>query len=110
MGRNTSIKKAIKELIKEIEVVHSCRHPYIVLYLGVSFDKYNHYYMITEFVSKGSLFHILHKKNIMMSEMKAFTIAKQIAIAMHYLHQQNILHCDLKSQNILIKEDWTVKI
>jgi serine/threonine protein kinase len=59
-------------------VLHTLRHPYVVLYLGVSFDKYNHYYMVTEYVSKGSLFHILHKKNIMLSEMKAFTIAKQI--------------------------------
>ncbi|CAI2362317.1 unnamed protein product [Moneuplotes crassus] len=109
-GKKYINKKAIKELIKEIEVVHSCRHPYIVLYLGVSFDKYNHYYMVTEYVSKGSLFHILHKKNLLMSEMKAFTIAKQIAIALNYLHSQNILHCDLKSQNILIKEDWSVKI
>lgn len=91
-GKKYISKRAVKELIKEIEVVHSCRHPYIILYLGVSFDKYNHYYMVTEYVNKGSLFHILHKKNIMMSEMKAFTIAKQIAIAMHYLHKQNILH------------------
>ena len=66
--------------------------------------------MVTEYVSKGSLFHILHKKNLVLSEMKAFNIVKQIAIAMHYLHQQNILHCDLKSQNILIKEDWSVKL
>lgn len=109
-GKKYINKKALKELVKEIEVLHSLRHPYIVLYLGVSFDKYNHYYMVTEYVSKGSLFHILHKKNLVVSEMKAFNIAKQIAIAMHYLHEQNILHCDLKSQNILIKDDWSVKI
>jgi serine/threonine protein kinase len=31
-------KKAIKDYIKEIEVVHSLRHPNIILYMGVSFD------------------------------------------------------------------------
>lgn len=37
-------------------------------------------------------------------------LAKQIAIAMNYLHTLKILHCDLKSQNILIKDDWTIKL
>ena len=105
-----STNKALKELVKEIEMLHSLRHPNIVLYMGVSFDKYNHYYMITEYVSKGSLFHILHKKYMRLHEKTCFNIAKQIAIAMNYLHQKNILHCDLKSQNILVKEDLGIKI
>jgi serine/threonine protein kinase len=29
---------------------------------------------------------------------------------MSYLHKKKILHCDLKSQNILITDDWNVKI
>jgi serine/threonine protein kinase len=31
-------------------------------------------------------------------------------MALQYLHRKKILHCDLKSQNILLNEDWTVKI
>ena len=41
---------------------------------------------------------------------KIYQIVKQIACAMVYLHSQKILHCDLKSQNILIAHDWTVKL
>ena len=66
--------------------------------------------MVTEYVNKGSLFHILHKKNVILNESKAFTIAKQIAIAMNFLHQHGIHHWDLKSQNILIRDDWSIKI
>jgi len=33
-----------------------------------------------------------------------------MALAIQYLHTKNILHCDLKSQNILLTEDWQVKI
>lgn len=29
---------------------------------------------------------------------------------MSYLHGKNILHCDLKSSNVLIDQNWTVKI
>jgi serine/threonine protein kinase len=37
-GRKYLNKKALKDFIKEIEVVHSLRHPNIILYMGVSFD------------------------------------------------------------------------
>lgn len=87
-GKKYVSKKALKELVKEIEMLHALRHPNIVLYMGVSFDKYNQYYMITEFVTKGSLFYILHKKYMKLPEKVCYTIAKQIAIAMNYLHQK----------------------
>jgi len=38
-GKKYMNRKAIKDFIKEIEVVHSLRHPNIILYMGVSFDK-----------------------------------------------------------------------
>ena len=44
----TNNKKALKDFIKEIQVVHSLRHPNIVLYMGVSFDQNQQYYMVTE--------------------------------------------------------------
>ncbi len=31
-------------------------------------------------------------------------------MSLQYLHKKKILHCDLKSQNILLNDDWTVKI
>ena len=31
-------------------------------------------------------------------------------MALMYLHQKKLLHCDLKSQNVLLSEDWTVKL
>jgi serine/threonine protein kinase len=59
-GKRYLTKKAVKDFIKEIEVVNQLRHPNIVLYMGVSLDANNFYYMITEFVCKGSLFELLH--------------------------------------------------
>jgi serine/threonine protein kinase len=66
--------------------------------------------MITEFVNKGSLFEMLHQKKYLLEDDRIIKIAKQIAMALQYLHKKKILHCDLKSQNILLNDDWTVKI
>ena len=66
--------------------------------------------MITEFVNKGSLFELLHQKKYILDDDRIIKVAKQIAMALQYLHKKKILHCDLKSQNILLNDDWTVKI
>jgi serine/threonine protein kinase len=47
-GKKYLNKKSNKDFTKEIEVVHSLRHPNIILYMGVSFDSNQQYYMITE--------------------------------------------------------------
>jgi serine/threonine protein kinase len=62
----------------------------------------NIYAMITEFLSNGSLFDYLHKKNQILVEEKMFYIVKDIALGMTYLHGKNVFHCDLKSSNVLI--------
>lgn len=44
--------------------------------MGVSLDSINFYYMITEFVNKGSLFELLHQKKYMLDDDKILKIAK----------------------------------
>ena len=45
-----------------------------------------------------------------MEDRRIFKIIKEMALAIQYLHTKKILHCDLKSQNILLTEEWNVKI
>jgi serine/threonine protein kinase len=69
--------------------------------------------MVTEFVSNGCLFDILHRsenKDQLPDDFQILQIAKQIALAMIYLHSRGILHCDLKSQNVLLTDDYQVKL
>ena len=111
-GKRYMSKKALKDFIKEIEMLNQLRHPNIVLYMGVSLDlqSQSFFYMVTEFVSKGSLFDLLHQRKLVLDDGRITAIAKQIAIALLYLHKRALFHCDLKSQNVLINEDWTVKL
>jgi serine/threonine protein kinase len=44
------------------------------------------YYMITEFVSRGSLFEVLHQRKQELDYCRILLIAKQIAMALLYMH------------------------
>ena len=50
----------------------------------------------------GSLFDYLHKENMRIPDDSLVDICEDIALGMTYLHSRNILHCDLKSSNILV--------
>jgi len=41
---------------------------------------------------------------------KVLKFAKQIAVAMTFLHKKKLVHQNLKSSNVLIFDDWSVKI
>ena len=96
-GKRYMSRKALKDFIKEIEMLNQLRHPNIVLYMGVSFDRNRMYYMVTEFVSRGSLFELLHQKKHCFDDLRIMSVAREVAMALHYLHKRQIFHCDLKS-------------
>jgi len=106
---NQNIKNYLNKFIREINIISSLRHPNIVLYMGATINN-SDYYMISEYIPKGSLFDFLHVQKSSFSETEQLTIAYEIAIAVKYLHSRKILHCDLKSSNILIDDNWKIKI
>lgn len=87
-GKRYLSRKALKDFIKEIEMLNQLSHPNIVLYMGVSMDPQSHFYMVTEYVSKGSLFELLHQKKIAFDDDKIMRVAKQVALALLYLHKR----------------------
>ncbi len=102
-------KNSLNKFIKEINVISNLRHPNVVLYIGASINK-NEYYMITEFILRGSLFDYLHVHKNKLSETEQLNIAYEVAIALRYLHSRKINHCDLKSSNILLDESMKIKV
>eukprot|EP01016_Furgasonia_blochmanni_P029901 TRINITY_DN3127_c0_g1_i1.p1 TRINITY_DN3127_c0_g1~~TRINITY_DN3127_c0_g1_i1.p1 ORF type:complete len:881 (+),score=200.72 TRINITY_DN3127_c0_g1_i1:144-2786(+) len=101
--------KKTEDFMKEVNVLSNLRHPNIVLYMGVCVN-YTKCLMITEYLELGSLFDVLHKLNTKLSEDKMLNICEDIALGMTYLHGRKILHCDLKSSNILIDSNWNIKL
>lgn len=43
------------------------------------------------------------KRGVLLSERDVLDMFVQITMALHYMHHQNVLHRDLKSQNVFLK-------
>jgi len=66
--------------------------------------------MITEYLDEGSLFDHLHRKHTKIDSERKLCVVEDIALGMAYLHGRSVLHCDLKSSNVLIDSNWNVKL
>ena len=65
--------------------------------------------IVTEIASNGELYdYIIHKKRL--SEREARHIFKQIIAGIHYCHSNNVVHRDIKVENILLDHNGRVKL
>ncbi|KAL4493143.1 hypothetical protein ABPG72_003228 [Tetrahymena utriculariae] len=101
--------RKVQDFISEVRVINNLRHPNIVLYMGVCFYQ-SQYFMITEYLQEGSLYDHLHIKHTAFTEAKQIDMIEDMALGMVYLHGRKVMHCDLKSSNVLIDENWNVKL
>ncbi|CAD8051589.1 unnamed protein product [Paramecium primaurelia] len=100
-------KQTMADFLKEVQVISDLRHPNIVLYMGVCIKRHN-FYLITEYMENGSLYDYIHKRKT--KNLNFVHIIEDIALGMNNLHGRGIMHCDLKSSNVLIDSDWNVKL
>ncbi len=71
--------------------------------MGIS-ETEDDYFLVVEFVRGGSLCKILMDPNIELSWGSRIRMAVDIAVALLYLHNKNCIHRDLKSENILVRQ------
>lgn len=60
---------------------------------------------LSEFMSKGSLYDFLHKQRGVFKLPSLLKVAIDVSKGMNYLHQNNIIHRDLKTANLLMDEN-----
>jgi testis-specific serine kinase len=58
---------------------------------------------------KGSILDLIHKEK-RLSEPRGCFIFKQILAGIEYCHSQGVAHRDIKCENILLDENYTVKL
>eukprot|EP01080_Neovahlkampfia_damariscottae_P005360 gene5360-9168_t len=107
-GSKNKKNSILKDVINEINLMKILNHENIVRYLGAeTVDEYLHIYL--EYVSGGSIQQLLSKfKKFQESVVKLYT--KQILYGLKYLHDNNIIHRDIKGGNILLTENGIIKL
>ncbi|KFQ90254.1 Receptor-interacting serine/threonine-protein kinase 2, partial [Phoenicopterus ruber ruber] len=100
-------------LLKEAEILHKARFSYILPILGIC-NEPEFLGIVTEYMTNGSLNQLLHGKDVYpdIPWCLRFRILYEIALGVNYLHNMNppLLHHDLKTQNILLDDEFHVKI
>ncbi|GLT90922.1 hypothetical protein SLE2022_088370 [Rubroshorea leprosula] len=101
----------LEDYKKEIDIMKKLRHPNVLLFMGAVYSP-ERLAIVTEFLPRGSLFKTLHKNNQVLDNRRRLRMALDVARGMNYLHHRNppILHRDLKSSNLLVDRNWTVKV
>lgn len=115
-GTPVAIKKIVEEdpdgllyLEREVNVLKGMRHPNIVQFIGIAVHE-GALFIITEYVDNGNLRKFLKDPKISMPWAMRVNLAHDIACAMAYLHSRNVIHRDLKSKNLLVGDNWRLKI
>ncbi|KAF7693926.1 serine/threonine-protein kinase B-raf [Silurus meridionalis] len=92
----------------EVGVLRKTRHVNILLFMGYTTKP--QLAIVTQWCEGSSLYHHLHIIETKFEMIKLIDIARQTAQGMDYLHAKSIIHRDLKSNNIFLHDDLTVKI
>jgi calcium-dependent protein kinase len=91
-----------KKIMTEVEIQRKLDHPNIVKVFEFHEDEYN-LYLVMELCTGGELLDSISRVNCL-SEALTATYMKQILSALVYLHSLNIVHRDLKLENMLIEK------
>lgn len=98
-----------REFAQEVYILRKVRHKHVVQFIGAC-TKPPLLCIVTEYMSGGSVYSFLHKKKGYLKLPAVLKVAIDVARGMRYLHQNNIIHRDLKAANLLLDENEVVKV
>mmetsp|Transcript_12876 Transcript_12876/g.6377 ORF Transcript_12876/g.6377 Transcript_12876/m.6377 type:complete len:105 (-) Transcript_12876:539-853(-) len=95
-------------------------HPHVIkLYEVIDDEEEDKLYMIIEYASNGSImdwdevarnFYYCYNPEAPFDETKIKGYFRDIVDGLDYLHTHNVIHRDMKPQNVLLDENFNVKI
>ncbi|KAM1003640.1 hypothetical protein EV1_003895 [Malus domestica] len=102
-GRSSEQDRLTKDFWREAQILSALHHPNVVALYGVVPDGAGGTLAtVTEYMVNGSLRHAQLKKNRSLDRRRKLIIAMDAAFGMEYLHSKNIVHFDLKCDNLLV--------
>nr|XP_042711132.1 STE20-like serine/threonine-protein kinase isoform X2 [Chrysemys picta bellii] len=93
----------------EIDILASCDHPNIVKLLDAFYYE-NNLWILIEFCAGGAVDAVMLELERPLTEPQIKVVCKQTLEALNYLHENKIIHRDLKAGNILFTLDGDIKL
>lgn len=99
----------VAELMGEIDLLKILKHPNIVKYHGFvkTSTSLN---VFLEFCSGGSLRQLYKRIGHGLPEKQIIDFSRLILLGLNYLHEQGVVHRDVKAANVLITEEGDIKL
>lgn len=102
-------KKMTENIKNEFEIMKKLKHENIIALHDIYYDKLNkNIYLVLDYYEKGDLSKFLD--NAPLKEKYAKKYMKQLSSGLEYLINNDVMHRDLKPQNILVSNDNILKI
>ncbi|XP_049405931.1 LEAF RUST 10 DISEASE-RESISTANCE LOCUS RECEPTOR-LIKE PROTEIN KINASE-like 1.1 isoform X1 [Solanum stenotomum] len=119
-GREVAVKRLyehnseqMQQFVNEIEILTRLRHTNLVTLYGCTSRRSRELILVYEYIPNGTLADHLHgdrAKNRSLTWPVRLNIAIETAGALAYLHASDIIHCDVKTNNILLDQSFSVKV
>lgn len=94
--------KDLEEAQNEANLLTSLRYPHVIGYYS-SFINHNALTLVMEFATYGTLWNYLQQHmGQLLSLQDVLNLISQLLLAVNYIHSKDILHRDIKPQNILL--------
>jgi serine/threonine-protein kinase len=100
---------AFSRFEREAEIGLRLDHPNILKFIDVDAARKSRPYLVMEFL-EGQTLERLMRQMSPLPESEALPIASQVCDAIDYLHRHDVVHRDLKPQNVMLCADGSVRI
>ncbi|KAK9677604.1 hypothetical protein RND81_11G155000 [Saponaria officinalis] len=119
-GREVAVKrlyeknyKQVKQFMNEVKILTRLCHPNLVTLYGCTSQHSRDLLLVYEYISNGTVADHLHgdrSVSVALTWAIRLKIAIETASALSYLHNSEIVHRDVKTNNILLTDNFSVKV